>query len=188
MLRVLLAVLLSSVSALSSKVHLNRLASIAIGVIAPFTTTLPSPALADMVSSPWDASVKYEVVKEGKRDAPMAKVGDLVAIRFKGAYKGNVFDDTFKSDQPYFYRAGVGSIIKGLDDSVVHMKMGDQFKLEFGGELGFGEKGKPSAPGKPRIPPNAVLEYEVLLEDLPGTQEGFIADFDVDTGSSDSEE
>ena len=32
---------------------------------------------------------------------------------------------------------------------------GDRLKLKFGGELAFGEKGKQSAPGKPRIPPNS---------------------------------
>jgi hypothetical protein len=40
--------------------------------------------------------------------------------------------------------------------------------LKFGGEYAFGSKGKPSAPGKPRIPPNADVEYEVELVELPG--------------------
>ena len=51
--------------------------------------------------------------------------------------------------------------MKGLDDAVTHMKIGDRWKLSFGGDLAFGSKGKPSAPGKPRIPPNAVVDYEV---------------------------
>ena len=63
-----------------------------------------SPAFADLKPAPWDSTVKYEVITEGKGDA--AKVSDLTAIRFKGSYKGLVFDDTFKNEQPYFYRAG----------------------------------------------------------------------------------
>ena len=99
-----------------------------------------------------------------------------MAIRFKGSYKGNVFDDTFATESPYFYRCGVGSILKGLDDTVATMHVGDRYILQFGGDLAFGEKGRPSAPGKPRIPPNAIVDYEVELEALPGTDDDFIAD------------
>lgn len=56
---------------------------------------------------------------------------------------------------------GVGSVLRGIDDAVLHMRVGDRYHLSFGGELAFGEKGRPSAPGKPRIPPNADVDYEV---------------------------
>jgi FKBP-type peptidyl-prolyl cis-trans isomerase len=127
----------------------------------------------------------YEVLEKGKDGASAAKVGDLVAIRFKGNYKTLVFDDTFKTEEPYFYRAGVGLIAKGVDDAVVHMKVGDKLHLEFGGDLGFGLKGRPQSPGVPRIPPNAPLSFDVLLEDLPGTGEDFIADYDAPASDND---
>jgi FKBP-type peptidyl-prolyl cis-trans isomerase len=131
-----------------------------------------------MTMSPWSKDVQYEVVKSGKKDAARPKVGELVTIRFKGSYKGTVFDDTFKTEQPYIYRTGVGLVLKGLDDAIINMAVGDRIKLSFGGELAFGEKGKPSAPGKPRIPPNAVIDYEVELVELPGQAEDFIADYE----------
>jgi peptidylprolyl isomerase len=121
----------------------------------------PMISFADYSPTPWDPAVKYEIVTKAPTDAVQPKVGDLVAIRFRGEYKGNAFDDTFKTDQPYFYRAGVGLLVKGLDDAIVQMKVGDQWKLQFGGNLAFGEKGKPSSPGKPRIPPNAEISFEV---------------------------
>lgn len=58
-------------------------------------------------------------------------------------------------------RAGVGSILKGVDEAVLHMHTGEKLHLVFGGELAFGTKGRPSSPGKPRIPPNAIVDYEV---------------------------
>lgn len=147
-------------------------------VVAASLTSFPGVSLADMIISPWSKDVQYEVVKSAKKDAAKPKVGEMVAIRFTGSYKGNVFDDTFKTEQPYFYRTGVGLILKGLDDAVTNMAVGDRFKLSFGGDLAFGEKGRPSAPGKPRIPPNAVIDYEVELVDLPGQGEDMIADFE----------
>jgi hypothetical protein len=55
------------------------------------------------------------------------------------------------------------------------MHVGDRWHLVFDGENAF-KDGRPSAPGIPRIPPGAPLDYEILLEDLPGTAEDFIAD------------
>ena len=92
--------------------------------------------------------------------------------------KGTEFDNTFKTEMPYIYRAGSERILKGLDDTVVNMKVGDRLAVSFGGDLAFGQKGRPSAPGKPRIPPMATVDYEVELVNLPGTQEDMIADVD----------
>lgn len=147
-----------------------------IPMVVSFGLALPS--WAEMIPAPWSEGVKYEVVKKAPKDSLRPKVGEQVAIRFKGSYKGNSFDDTFSTDQPYFYRCGVGLIVKGLDDAVANMQVGDRYKLSFGGSLAFGEKGKPSAPGKPRIPPNAEIDYEVELVEIPGTQEEMIADYD----------
>ena len=58
---------------------------------------------ATMVKAPWNGGVEYEVIQTGKTNIK-PKVGENVAIRFKGSYKGFVFDDTFSSEQPYFYR------------------------------------------------------------------------------------
>lgn len=66
--------------------------------------SLPSVSLADLAPAPWSPGVQYEVIKQAPADALKPKIGDLVAIRFRGSYKGTDFDDTFKTDQPYFYR------------------------------------------------------------------------------------
>jgi len=128
----------------------------------------------DLKPSSWDPTVKYEVLK-GNPGGQKTEVGDMVAIRFKGSYQGNVFDDTFVTEQPYFYRAGVGLILKGIDDAVVNMHIGERYHILFSGENSF-LKQKPSAPGKPRIPAGAELDYEVELVELPGSSEEFIAD------------
>lgn len=54
--------------------------------------------------------LQYRVVKSGS--GPAAEVGDLVGIRFKGAYNGVVFDNLFENKTPYFYRVGSGAILK----------------------------------------------------------------------------
>ena len=66
--------------------------------------------------------------------------------------------------------------MKGLDDTVVNMKVGDKWKVSFEGlELSF-PNGIKSAPGRPRIPAGAELDYEVEVVNLPGTGDDMIVD------------
>jgi len=82
----------------------------------------PGVALAEKVPSAWDPAIKVEYLKKGKQTPETKpKAGEMVEIRFKGSYKGNVFDDTFSTPDPYFYRAGVGILMKGVDDTVTNM-------------------------------------------------------------------
>jgi hypothetical protein len=40
----------------------------------------------------------------------------------------------------------------------------------FQGELAFGPKGRPASAGKPRIPSNAVITFDVEMVGLPGKE------------------
>ena len=62
-----------------------------------------------VVTAAWSPGVTYTIVKSG--EGPTPKVGDIVGIRFTGSYKGNVFDNTFKTEEPYLYRCGVGRYV-----------------------------------------------------------------------------
>jgi len=153
----------------------RSIASLSIG-LSVITSGNILHANADMKPAPWDDKVQYELLKSNP-SAPQPKVGEMVAIRFKGSYKGVEFDNTFQTSDPYFYRAGVGLIIKGLDDAIPTMHVGDRVSLKFSGDRSF-EKGKASSPGKPRIPPGAEVEYEVELTELPSAAEEFILDIE----------
>lgn len=168
----LLVSLVASLQAIKLSNILRRAAAIPAALMV--TSGVPV-AFADMGPAPWDANVQYEQLVSNPKGA-MPKVGDLIAVRFIASYNGVPFDDCFKTADPYYFRAGVGYVVKGLDNAVIHMHEGDRVHLKFGGDLAFGPQGRPSAPGRPRIPPNAAIEYDVLLEKVPGTGDDFIAD------------
>ena len=162
----------------SARVATN-IRKVGVGAAVAASLTLPEIAMAEMKPAPWNSGVMIEQIQAGKSgDDNKPKVGDMVEVRFKGSYKGNEFDNTYKTEMPYLYRAGVGNILPGLDETIVNMHVGEKLAVSFGGDLAFGQKGRPSAPGKPRIPPNAVIDYEVTLESLPGIGDDFIADFE----------
>ena len=173
---ILLLLLLLSLLSLSLSLKLSSWKRTIASVTAGLSLVISNvhEVKADLKPTPWDDKVSYEVLKSNPSGLK-PKIGEMVAIRFKGSYKGTEFDNTFNSAEPYFYRAGVGLIVKGLDDSIPNMHVGDRFKLVFSGDRAF-EKGKPSAPGKPRLPPGGEIEYEVELTELPGAAEEFILD------------
>ena len=155
----------------------NKIITNSIATSVCFSQFIQPTIAGELVPAPWDNNVKYEVLKEASEANMKPKVGEIVGIRFKGSYKGVDFDNTFDTAQPYLYRAGVGLILKGLDESVVQMKLGDKYHLVFGGNLAF-ENGVKSSPGKPRIPAGAEVDYVVEVVDIPGVGDEFIADYE----------
>lgn len=58
---------------------------------------------------------------------------------------------------PFTFQAGFKNVIKGFDDGVVGMKLGEVRKISIPGSMGYGPKGFPAW----SIPPNADLQFEI---------------------------
>jgi len=54
------------------------------------------------------------------------------------------------------------------------MRVGDRWSLTVPGNLAFGPKGRPASAGKPRIPADAEIIFEVEMVGLPGKEEELI--------------
>lgn len=65
-------------------------------------------ASAEELTTKSGAVLQYTVLKSAQSGGGKPKIGDLVAIRFKGAVKasGAVFDDILESPEPYYTRLG----------------------------------------------------------------------------------
>ncbi|CAM9716996.1 unnamed protein product [Chrysoparadoxa australica] len=144
------------------------------GFLKSSTAAIVSAAVLPSVAMPSFAedTVAIKKLKTGRGPSPIA--GDLVGIRFKGIYNGNVFDDITETPEPLYIRAGVGNIVKGMDDALLTMHVGDKWEITVPGPLAFGKEGRPPSPGKPRIPPNATVIYELELQTLPGKEDDLI--------------
>lgn len=114
------------------------------------------------------SGVSYEVVKEGKGIKP--EIGELIAIRFAAYVNDRKIDDIFETPEPYYTRLGSGGLLKGVESTLPLMKLGDRWKLTIPGELAFGPKGRPASAGKPRIPGNVEVIFDVEIVGLPGKE------------------
>ena len=131
---------------------------------AAATFLVEQPAYAEKLPS----GVAYEIVKDGNGVKP--QVGELIAIRFAAFVDGRKIDDIFDTPEPYYTRLGSGGLLKGVESTLPLMKLGDRWKLTIPGALAFGPKGRPASAGKPRIPGNAEVVFEVEIVGLPGKE------------------
>lgn len=89
--------------------------------------------------------------------------GDKVKVHYTGSLleSGTVFDSSYSRGSPIAFELGVGRVIKGWDQGVAGMCVGEKRKLQIPSSLAYGERGVPGV-----IPPSADLVFDVELVDV----------------------
>ena len=103
------------------------------------------------------SDLKVEVLNAG--DGAVAEAGQNVSVHYTGwLTDGTKFDSSVDRGQPFQFPLGAGRVIKGWDQGVQGMKIGEKRKLTIPPEMGYGARGAGGV-----IPPNATLIFEVEL-------------------------
>ena len=134
------------------------LSAIALFNIKCSTTGSSATSGADTVFL--ESGVKYVIMKEGT-GAPVEE-GTEVATNINLMI--NTVDDTVWStygDIPFAFVAKKTSLIQGFDEVVMYLKKGDRILAVIPPELGYGARGN-----GPDIPPNALLYFDLSIEDV----------------------
>jgi len=102
------------------------------------------------------------------KEARTAQKGDVVWVNYTGTLKsnGHKFDSSLDKTDPNTNRPtplsfvlGDGKVIKGWDEGLVGMKVGEKRQLIIPPALGWADRGTPDG----QIPPNATVVFDVEL-------------------------
>jgi FKBP-type peptidyl-prolyl cis-trans isomerase FkpA len=98
-----------------------------------------------------------EILKPGAGAEP--KAGHTETVHYVGTLTdGKKFDSSRDRNEGFVFKLGAGQVIKGWDQGVAGMKVGELRKLTIPASMAYGERGFP-----PVIPANATLVFEVEL-------------------------
>jgi FKBP-type peptidyl-prolyl cis-trans isomerase len=125
---------------------------------APSATAAARAGAAPSASAPAapEAPMTTTILKKGK--GPAAKTGDKVSVHYVGTLTdGTKFDSSRDRKTPFEFPLGAGQVIKGWDQGVVGMQVGEKRKLVIPPGMAYGPRGRPG------IPPNSTLVFEIEL-------------------------
>lgn len=93
-----------------------------------------------------------------------AHKGDRIKVHYQGTLTdGAVFDSSYERGDPIEFKLGSGQVIKGWDQGLLAMCVGEKRRLKIPSKLGYGDQGSP-----PKIPGGATLIFETELVAVNG--------------------
>ncbi|MGD0527940.1 MAG: FKBP-type peptidyl-prolyl cis-trans isomerase [Polyangiaceae bacterium] len=144
--------------------HRAFLLSLGLGLAAPAckshsdaNAAASASASASAASTPpTPATVTTTILTPGT--GPVAKAGDKVAVHYVGTLlDGSKFASSRDKNEPLIFVIGQRGIVKGLNQGVLGMKVGETRKVVVPPGLAYKER------SNDKIPPNSTLIYEVEL-------------------------
>lgn len=103
-----------------------------------------------------DSGLTYIVTQNGT--GAQLKAGDTVTVHYTGLLTSGVkFDSSLDRGEPFSFPLGAGRVIKGWDEGVQKLRVGDRATFFIPSSLGYGARGTPGG----EIPPDAMLIFVI---------------------------
>lgn len=107
-----------------------------------------------------ESGLRYKIIQNG--NGAKAVQGKQISVHYKGQLAdGTVFDSSYQRKQPIDFTVGIGQVIKGWDEGLQLLKVGDKARLVIPSHLGYGSQGAGGV-----IPPDATLIFDVELMEV----------------------
>ena len=122
----------------------------------PVVVTVKSP---DVTTA---SGLTYIITHKGT--GAQLKVGDIVKVHYTGLLTSGVkFDSSLDRGEPIEFPLGKGRVIKGWDEGILKLRVGDRAILYIPPALAYGAKGA----GNGEIPPDSTL---IFIVEVVGVQ------------------
>lgn len=114
------------------------------------------------------SGLKVQILKRSTiPNARNPQAGKRVTVHYSGwlmtpeGEKGALFDSSLKRGLPFSFLLGLGKVIKGWDEGIALLHVGDKARLIIPANLGYGSEAIPGI-----IPANSTLIFDVELVDV----------------------
>lgn len=104
------------------------------------------------------SGVQYRIIEDGtgKQVGPTSEV----TVHYRGSLSNGLeFDSSFARGEPVKFK--VNEVIKGWQEVLPRMKVGDHWQIFVPSDLAYGDRGNP-----PRIGPSEALVFEIKVVDV----------------------
>ena len=109
-----------------------------------------------------ESGLKVEYISKPDTCNKVARKGDMLSMHYVGTLEsGAKFDSSYDRSEPFKFQIGVGQVIKGWEEGVLGMCVGEKRKLIVPPALGYGDQGAGDI-----IPGGATLYFEVELIEI----------------------
>lgn len=99
-------------------------------------------------------ALEVTTIQEGDQ-VKFPKRGQKVTVSYEGRLEDGI---VFDKNNSFKFQVGVGEVIKGWDQAVMKMSVGQKVEAIVPAHLGYGSQGAP-----PTIPRNATLIFKITL-------------------------
>ncbi|KAL3929969.1 MAG: hypothetical protein SGPRY_001732 [Prymnesium sp.] len=110
-----------------------------------------------------DAKLRIGVKHKPEPCDKKSKPGDTLSMHYTGTLYSDCskFDSSVDRGEPFKFKLGKGEVIKGWDDGLRGMCIGEKRKLTIPSDLAYGDSGSGE-----KIPGGSTLQFEVELLDI----------------------
>ncbi|XP_060921853.1 peptidyl-prolyl cis-trans isomerase FKBP10 [Labrus mixtus] len=140
------------------------------GVIPPDAVLVYDVLLLDM----WNEEDKVQIRKLSKPASceRSSVASDFVRYHYNGTLlSGEAFDSSYSRNTTYDTYLGQGDLIKGMDEGLLGMCVGERRVIIIPPFLAYGENGYGT-----QVPPQATLVFEVLMVDMFNPKDDLIVE------------
>jgi peptidylprolyl isomerase len=105
----------------------------------------------------------YEIITAAPTGAKSPQNGQQVFVHYTGwldnkGKEGKKFDSSVDRGEKFKFYLGRGAVIRGWDEAVLNMKIGEKIRVYLPSNLAYGNRGAGNI-----IPPNAALIFDIEL-------------------------
>jgi FK506-binding protein 14 len=109
-----------------------------------------------------EGELKIETLFKPETCEKKSEQGALLTMHYTGTLlDGKKFDSSLDRNQPFSFQLGVGHVIRGWDEGLLDMCVGEKRKLTIPPHLAYGDSGAGDL-----IPPGSTLVFETELVDV----------------------